>query len=182
MVDVGGKEAPRRATHNGWCFLDVFLVVVLEPLARGTRGFSRQPLQTEQSLVKDRILPRSSLELKLTNHQALALRSSSWSTPSGSNWSETMHPAARQHSLQENVSKTSRAVQPVRAISGPSHHASQAHTPAAMTVKPPQRTVSVQRTKLPKTESAASDHPRSPTIRRSDGQEASISPDHCQSR
>ncbi|XP_042347315.1 nephrocystin-4 [Plectropomus leopardus] len=67
--------------HNGWCFLDKPQVVVLEPLASGTRG--RADSTSKQStLVKDSSatssLPqmlglRSSLELRLTNHQALAI-------------------------------------------------------------------------------------------------------------
>ncbi|KAM9350369.1 nephrocystin-4 [Symphorus nematophorus] len=67
--------------HNGWCFIDKPQVVVLEPLASGARG--RADSASKQSaLVKDSSatssLPqtlglRSSLELKLTNHRALAI-------------------------------------------------------------------------------------------------------------
>ncbi|XP_040922087.1 nephrocystin-4 [Toxotes jaculatrix] len=67
--------------HNGWCFLNKPQVVVLEPLASGARG--RADSASKQSTaVKDssttssppQILGlRSSLELKMTNHQALAI-------------------------------------------------------------------------------------------------------------
>uniref|UniRef100_A0A7N6BPE9 Nephrocystin 4 n=1 Tax=Anabas testudineus TaxID=64144 RepID=A0A7N6BPE9_ANATE len=67
--------------HNGWCFLDKPQVVVLEPFASGVRG--RADSSSRQStLIKDSTatssLPqmlslRSSLELKLTNHEALAV-------------------------------------------------------------------------------------------------------------
>ncbi|XP_034065146.1 nephrocystin-4 isoform X2 [Gymnodraco acuticeps] len=64
--------------HNGWCFLDKPQVVVLEPLARSRSDSSSK----QSSLVKDSSTTspppqmlglRSSLELKLTNHQALAI-------------------------------------------------------------------------------------------------------------
>ncbi|KAI4824752.1 hypothetical protein KUCAC02_013245, partial [Chaenocephalus aceratus] len=64
--------------HNGWCFLDKPQVVVLEPLARSRSDTSSK----QSSLVKDSSTTspppqmlglRSSLELKLTNHQALAI-------------------------------------------------------------------------------------------------------------
>ncbi|XP_047466710.1 nephrocystin-4-like isoform X2 [Mugil cephalus] len=67
--------------HNGWCFLDKPQVVVLEPLASGVRGRA-DSTSKQNTLVKDRSatspLPqtlglRSSLELRLTNHQALAI-------------------------------------------------------------------------------------------------------------
>ncbi|GAA6223460.1 nephrocystin-4 isoform X1 [Lates japonicus] len=66
--------------HNGWCFLDKPQVVVLEPLGSGTRGRADSPSK-QSTLVKDSSAPslpqilglRSSLELKLTNHQALAV-------------------------------------------------------------------------------------------------------------
>ncbi|XP_034731405.1 nephrocystin-4 isoform X2 [Etheostoma cragini] len=67
--------------HNGWCFLDKPQVVVLEPLASGARGRSDSTsklstLVRESSATSS--LPqtlglRSSLELRLTNHQALAV-------------------------------------------------------------------------------------------------------------
>ncbi|XP_044066903.1 nephrocystin-4 isoform X1 [Siniperca chuatsi] len=69
--------------HNGWCFLDNPQVVVLEPLASGARG--RADSTSKQStLVKDSLATsepgrpqtlglRSSLELRLTNHRALAI-------------------------------------------------------------------------------------------------------------
>nr|XP_040049231.1 LOW QUALITY PROTEIN: nephrocystin-4 [Gasterosteus aculeatus aculeatus] len=67
--------------HNGWCFLDKPQVVVLEAAAAGSRG--RADSTSKQSApVKDRsalsTLPhtlglRGSLELKLTNHHALAI-------------------------------------------------------------------------------------------------------------
>ncbi|KAI3357106.1 hypothetical protein L3Q82_015577 [Scortum barcoo] len=67
--------------HNGWCFLEKPQVVVLEPLASGARD--RADSTSKQStLVKDSSatssLPqtlglRSSLELRLTNHRALAI-------------------------------------------------------------------------------------------------------------
>ncbi|XP_053281847.1 nephrocystin-4 [Pleuronectes platessa] len=65
--------------HNGWCFLDKPQVVVLEPLASGGRGRADS---TSKQITLDRSatspLPqilglRSSLELKMTNHQALAI-------------------------------------------------------------------------------------------------------------
>ncbi|KAJ4934893.1 hypothetical protein JOQ06_007674, partial [Pogonophryne albipinna] len=64
--------------HNGWCFWDKPQVVVLEPLARSRSDSSSK----QSSLVKDSSTTspppqmlglRSSLELKLTNHQALAI-------------------------------------------------------------------------------------------------------------
>uniref|UniRef100_A0A8C9X5S1 Nephrocystin 4 n=1 Tax=Sander lucioperca TaxID=283035 RepID=A0A8C9X5S1_SANLU len=67
--------------HNGWCFLDKPQVVVLEPLASGARGRS-DSTSKQSTLVRDSSatssLPqtlglRSSLELRLTNHQALAV-------------------------------------------------------------------------------------------------------------
>ncbi|XP_040008385.1 nephrocystin-4 isoform X2 [Xiphias gladius] len=67
--------------HNGWCFLDKPQVVVLEPLASGARGRA-DSLSKRSTLVKDSSatssLPqilglRSSVELKMTNHQALAI-------------------------------------------------------------------------------------------------------------
>eukprot|EP00064_Thunnus_orientalis_P011112 superscaffoldBa00001572_g11142 len=67
--------------HNGWCFLEKPQVVVLEPLASGVRG--RADSTSKQStLAKDSSatssLPqmlalRSNLEIRLTNHQALAV-------------------------------------------------------------------------------------------------------------
>ncbi|XP_023120298.2 nephrocystin-4 isoform X2 [Amphiprion ocellaris] len=87
----GPDDAPRTVAiqerrlhvgvHNGWCFLDKPQVVVLEPVASALRG--RTGSASKQStLVKDSSasssLPqmlglRSSLELRLTNHQALAV-------------------------------------------------------------------------------------------------------------
>ncbi|XP_054464915.1 nephrocystin-4 [Anoplopoma fimbria] len=67
--------------HNGWCFLEKPQVVVLEPLASGTRGRS-DSTSKQSTMVKDSsaisTLPqtlglRSSLELRLTNHPALAI-------------------------------------------------------------------------------------------------------------
>ncbi|XP_038579550.1 nephrocystin-4 isoform X3 [Micropterus salmoides] len=67
--------------HNGWCFLDNPQVVVLEPLASGTRGRA-DSISKQSTLVKDSAatssLPqtlglRSSLELRLTNHRAVAI-------------------------------------------------------------------------------------------------------------
>ncbi|XP_041859708.1 nephrocystin-4 isoform X2 [Melanotaenia boesemani] len=67
--------------HNGWCFLEKPQVVVLEPLASGVRGRVNSASK-KSTLVKDSSatssLPqmlglRSSLELKLANHQALAI-------------------------------------------------------------------------------------------------------------
>ncbi|XP_008278421.1 nephrocystin-4 [Stegastes partitus] len=62
--------------HNGWCFLEKPQVVVLEHLARGRTGSTSR----QSTLVKDSSssLPqtlglRSSLELRLTKHQALAV-------------------------------------------------------------------------------------------------------------
>ncbi|XP_044207791.1 nephrocystin-4 isoform X2 [Thunnus albacares] len=67
--------------HNGWCFLEKPQVVVLEPFASGVRG--RADSASKQStLAKDSSatssLPqmlalRSNLEIRLTNHQALAV-------------------------------------------------------------------------------------------------------------
>ncbi|KAF3696625.1 Nephrocystin-4 [Channa argus] len=66
--------------HNGWCFLDKPQVVVVEPLASGARG--RADSTSKHSTFKDSsatsALPqvlclRSSLELKLTNHETLAI-------------------------------------------------------------------------------------------------------------
>uniref|UniRef100_A0A8C4E689 Nephrocystin-4 n=1 Tax=Dicentrarchus labrax TaxID=13489 RepID=A0A8C4E689_DICLA len=67
--------------HNGWCFLDKPQVVVLEPIASGARG--RADSASKQStLVKESSLTsslpqtlglRSSLELRLSNHPALAI-------------------------------------------------------------------------------------------------------------
>ncbi|XP_070825596.1 nephrocystin-4 [Chaetodon trifascialis] len=67
--------------HNGWCFLDKPQVVVLEALASGARGRA-DSASKHGTLVKDSSatssLPqtlglRSSLELRLTNHPALAI-------------------------------------------------------------------------------------------------------------
>ncbi|XP_029292047.1 nephrocystin-4 isoform X2 [Cottoperca gobio] len=67
--------------HNGWCFLDKPQVVVLEPQASAARGRSDSSSK-RSTLVKDSSatssLPqmlglRSSLELRMTNHQALAI-------------------------------------------------------------------------------------------------------------
>ncbi|XP_047186892.1 nephrocystin-4 isoform X2 [Scophthalmus maximus] len=65
--------------HNGWCFLDKPQVVVLELLASGARGRADS---TSKRSTSDSSAPsslpqvlglRSSLELKVTNHQALAI-------------------------------------------------------------------------------------------------------------
>ncbi|KAF0036771.1 hypothetical protein F2P81_012083 [Scophthalmus maximus] len=65
--------------HNGWCFLDKPQVVVLELLASGARGRADS---TSKRSTSDSSAPsslpqvlglRSSLELKMTNHQALAI-------------------------------------------------------------------------------------------------------------
>ncbi|KAM7404388.1 hypothetical protein PAMP_011736 [Pampus punctatissimus] len=67
--------------HNGWCFLDKPQVVVLEPLASGGRARA-DSTSKQSSLTKDSSatssLPqtlglRSNLDLRLTNHQALAV-------------------------------------------------------------------------------------------------------------
>ncbi|XP_068454179.1 nephrocystin-4 isoform X2 [Clinocottus analis] len=67
--------------HNGWCFLDKPHMVVLEPLASGSRGRS-DSASKQSTLGKDSsalsTLPqtlglRKSLELRLTNHHALAI-------------------------------------------------------------------------------------------------------------
>ncbi|XP_068996767.1 nephrocystin-4 isoform X2 [Embiotoca jacksoni] len=67
--------------HNGWCFLDNPQVVVLEPRASGVRG-QEDSSSKQSTLVKDSSATasrpqtlglRSSLELRLTNHQALAI-------------------------------------------------------------------------------------------------------------
>ncbi|KAM4562311.1 nephrocystin-4 [Odontesthes bonariensis] len=67
--------------HNGWCFLDKPQVVVLEPLALGVRGRA-DSTSKKSTLVKDSSAAsslsqmlglRSSLELRLANHQALAI-------------------------------------------------------------------------------------------------------------
>ncbi|XP_022621655.1 nephrocystin-4 [Seriola dumerili] len=67
--------------HNGWCFLDKPQVVVLELVASGARGRA-DSTSRQSTLVKDSSaaspLPqvlglRSSLQLKMTNHQALAV-------------------------------------------------------------------------------------------------------------
>ncbi|XP_059189932.1 nephrocystin-4 [Centropristis striata] len=87
-----GPEGPQRTVviqerrlhvgvHNGWCFIDKPQVVVLEPLASGARGRS-DSVNKQSTLVKESSatssLPqmlglRSSLELRLANHQALAI-------------------------------------------------------------------------------------------------------------
>ncbi|XP_030279502.1 nephrocystin-4 [Sparus aurata] len=67
--------------HNGWCFLDKPQVVVLEPLAAGARGradsASKQSTLTKDSLTASAppqmLGLRSNLDLRLTNHQALAI-------------------------------------------------------------------------------------------------------------
>ncbi|TKS77236.1 Nephrocystin-4 [Collichthys lucidus] len=58
--------------HNGWCFLDKPQVVVLEPLASGAKGTLTKDSLTTSSLPQMLGL-RSSLELRLTNHRALAI-------------------------------------------------------------------------------------------------------------
>ncbi|KAM7410975.1 hypothetical protein PAMA_021103 [Pampus argenteus] len=67
--------------HNGWCFLDKPQVVVLEPLVSGGRARA-DSTSKQSSLTRDSSatssLPqtlglRSNLELRLTNHQALAV-------------------------------------------------------------------------------------------------------------
>ncbi|KAM8864014.1 nephrocystin-4 isoform 2-T2 [Spinachia spinachia] len=71
----------RVGVHNGWSFLDKPQVVVLEPVAAGSRGRANGASK-HSTPVKDRsatsTLPhmlglRGSLELKLTNHHALAI-------------------------------------------------------------------------------------------------------------
>ncbi|XP_053173093.1 nephrocystin-4 [Scomber japonicus] len=61
--------------HNGWCFLEKPQVVVLEPLALGARG--RADTLTKDSSatspLPQTLTLRSNLELRLTNHQALAV-------------------------------------------------------------------------------------------------------------
>ncbi|XP_070696158.1 nephrocystin-4 [Pempheris klunzingeri] len=66
--------------HNGWCFLDKPQVVVLEPVVLGAKG--RADSSLKQSTVKgssatsslpQMLALRSSLELRLTNHRALAI-------------------------------------------------------------------------------------------------------------
>ncbi|XP_026189192.1 nephrocystin-4 isoform X1 [Mastacembelus armatus] len=67
--------------HNGWCFLEKPQVVVLEPLAPGTKG-TADSTSKESTLIKDSsatsspsevLCLRSSLELKLANHHGLAI-------------------------------------------------------------------------------------------------------------
>ncbi|KAG8002845.1 Nephrocystin-4 [Nibea albiflora] len=58
--------------HNGWCFLDKPQVVVLEPLTSGAKGTLIKDSLTASSLPQTLGL-RSSLELRLTNHRALAI-------------------------------------------------------------------------------------------------------------
>ncbi|XP_074538441.1 nephrocystin-4 [Halichoeres trimaculatus] len=62
--------------HNGWCFLEKPQVVVLEPLTSG--GRSRADSTSKQSKESSSTTPqtlglRSSLELRLANHPALAI-------------------------------------------------------------------------------------------------------------
>ncbi|XP_034552451.1 nephrocystin-4 [Notolabrus celidotus] len=62
--------------HNGWCFLEKPQVVVLELLSSGAR--SRSDSTSKQSKESSSTLPetlglRSSLELRLANHHALAI-------------------------------------------------------------------------------------------------------------
>ncbi|XP_028265660.1 nephrocystin-4 [Parambassis ranga] len=65
--------------HNGWCFLDKPQVVVLEPLTSGRIGradsTSKQSGRdsTATSPLPQMLGLRSSLELQLTNHRALAI-------------------------------------------------------------------------------------------------------------
>ncbi|XP_053704783.1 nephrocystin-4 isoform X2 [Synchiropus splendidus] len=67
--------------HNGWCFIEKPQVVVLEPTFSGLRGrsdsTSKQSTQTKDSLpalsLPQTLSLRSSLELQLTNHNALAV-------------------------------------------------------------------------------------------------------------
>ncbi|KAM9786039.1 nephrocystin-4 [Neosynchiropus ocellatus] len=67
--------------HNGWCFIDKPQVVVLEPTFSGLRGradsTSKHSSQAKDSLpapsVPQTLSLRSSLELQLTNHKALAI-------------------------------------------------------------------------------------------------------------
>ncbi|XP_061830665.1 nephrocystin-4 isoform X2 [Nerophis lumbriciformis] len=67
--------------HNGWCFIDTPQVVVLEPIFAGFKGQAESTLkkntQTKESLtvssVPQTLGLRSNLELKLFNHQAIAV-------------------------------------------------------------------------------------------------------------
>nr|XP_046253465.1 nephrocystin-4 [Scatophagus argus] len=67
--------------HNGWCFLEKPQVVVLEPLASGSGGradsSSRQSTMDKDSSATSSLPQtlglRSSLELRLTNHRAVAV-------------------------------------------------------------------------------------------------------------
>ncbi|KAM9855195.1 nephrocystin-4 [Aulostomus maculatus] len=67
--------------HNSWCFTDTPQVVILEPLASGVRGRAdstskQSTLAQDSSATSSAPLTlglRSSLEIQLTNHQALAI-------------------------------------------------------------------------------------------------------------
>ncbi|XP_056280183.1 nephrocystin-4 isoform X2 [Pseudoliparis swirei] len=60
--------------HNGWCFLDKPQVAVLEPLASGSRGRSTLGKDSSATSTLPQTLGlRSSLELRLANHRALAI-------------------------------------------------------------------------------------------------------------
>ncbi|XP_075882230.1 nephrocystin-4 [Nelusetta ayraudi] len=64
--------------HNGWCFLDKPQVVVLEPLVSGPRGRADSTSKQSKDSSSASPLPqtlglRSSLELRLANHHALAV-------------------------------------------------------------------------------------------------------------
>ncbi|XP_077371018.1 nephrocystin-4 isoform X2 [Festucalex cinctus] len=67
--------------HNGWCFIDKPQIMVLEPLSSGVKGrvdgISKQNSQTKDSSAASwapqMLGLRSNLEVKLINHQAIAV-------------------------------------------------------------------------------------------------------------
>ncbi|XP_061760784.1 nephrocystin-4 isoform X2 [Nerophis ophidion] len=65
--------------HNGWCFIDTPQVVVLEPISAGSKGQAestfKKNTQTKDSVssVQQTLGLRSNLELRLFNHQAIAV-------------------------------------------------------------------------------------------------------------
>ncbi|XP_077405435.1 nephrocystin-4 isoform X2 [Vanacampus margaritifer] len=67
--------------HNGWCFIDKPQIMVLEPLSSGVKGrvdgISKQNTQTKDSLAASTAPQalglRSNLEVRLINHQAIAV-------------------------------------------------------------------------------------------------------------
>ncbi|XP_037135657.1 nephrocystin-4 isoform X1 [Syngnathus acus] len=67
--------------HNGWCFIDTPQIMVLEPLCSGVKGrvdsVSKHNSQTKDSsagsLAPQTLGLRSNLEIRLINHQAIAV-------------------------------------------------------------------------------------------------------------